>query len=68
MKAHTAPYTGATTPDTGLPARGSMQHYILNWILISRYRMVRCGIPKKTTVRCLLAVENFLKKLHLLAS
>jgi len=58
----------SSTYSTLHPAKSRMQHYILNWIVISRYRMVHCGIPKKTTVRCLLLVENFLKKINLIAS
>ena len=51
-----------------LSVRERLQHYILNWLVISRYKMVHHGIPKETTVRCLMKIENFLKRLHLLAS
>lgn len=44
------------------------QHYILNWIVISRYQMVRHGIPKKTTQRCLMVLENLLRKINIIDS
>jgi len=48
--------------------KNRMQHYILNWIVISRYKMVHRGIPKTTTQRYLVLLENFLKKINVIAS
>ncbi len=43
-----------------------VQHHLLNWIVISRYRIIRYGIPKPVAVRSLLVVENILKKVNLI--
>ena len=46
--------------------RARIQHYVLNWILISRYQIAHLGVPKKTATRSMLAVENLLKRINLI--
>jgi hypothetical protein len=41
-----------------------IQHYLLNWILISRYHLVHRGIPKALALRYLSLFETFLKKIN----
>lgn len=48
--------------------KNRLQHHILNWIVISRYRMVHRGIPKTITQRCLVLLEVFLKRINLITS
>jgi len=44
-----------------------LQHHLLNWIVIFRYRMVHHGISKNTTLKYLGSLENILKKLNIIA-
>ncbi len=46
--------------------KSRLQHYLLNWILISRYQMVQYGIPKEMTVRSLSMLEYVLKKIRII--
>jgi len=46
--------------------RNSIQHHLLNWIVSSRYKMVQRGIPKRITLKYLLLLENFLKKVNII--
>jgi len=48
--------------------RSRMQHYILNWIVISRYQMVHHGLSKKATQRCLVKLESILRRINLINS
>ncbi len=53
--------------DLACSLKDKIQHHILNWIVISRYQMVHMGIPKKTTLRYLVLLENFLKRMNILS-
>lgn len=46
--------------------KNRVQHYLLNWIVISRYHMVHRGIPKTITLRYLAFLENFLRKINII--
>ncbi len=46
--------------------KSTIQHYLLNWIVIFRYRMVHHGISKKATLIYLGNLENVLKKLNII--
>ena len=46
--------------------KDKIQHHLLNWIVIFRYRMVRHGISKNTTLKYLGNLENILKKLNII--
>lgn len=50
----------------GFSIKNMIQHHILNWIVVSRYRMVHHGIPKSITLRYLVLLENFLKKINII--
>jgi hypothetical protein len=50
------------------PLKARVQHHLLNWIVISRYRIVRLGVPKAAAQRSLVALENLLKKINLITS
>lgn len=45
-----------------------VQHYILNWIVISRYQMVHHGVSKNITQRYLGLLENILKRINIINS
>lgn len=47
--------------------KDTIQHYLLNWIMISRYIMVHRGISKKTTLNYLGRLESTLKKLNIIS-
>ncbi len=47
--------------------RDRLQHHLLNWIVIFRYRMVHHGISKNATLKYLGNLENILKKLNIIA-
>ncbi len=47
--------------------RNRLQHYILNYILVSRYHLTACGIPKSFAVKWLLKVEHILFKLNIIS-
>jgi len=47
--------------------KDTIQHHLLNWIVIFRYRMVHHGIPKNATLKYLGNLENILKRLNLIA-
>ena len=46
--------------------KDKIQHHLLNWIVIFRYRMVHHGISKKATLIYLGSLENILKKLNII--
>jgi hypothetical protein len=46
--------------------KDKIQHHILNWIVISRYRMVHHGIPKIATLKYLGNLESILKRLNII--
>jgi len=43
-----------------------IQHHILNRIVVSLYRIVHHGVPKSITLRYLVLLENFLKKINII--
>ena len=47
--------------------RSKVQHYILNWIVISRYQMAHLGVPKQAVIRSLLHLEYLLRKINILS-
>jgi len=46
--------------------RDKIQHHLLNWIVIFRYRMVHNGISKNATMKYLGNLESILKKLNII--
>jgi len=46
--------------------KDKIQHYLLNWIMASRYNLVHRGIPKALALRYLTLLETFLKKINVL--
>jgi hypothetical protein len=48
-------------------AKDKIQHHILNWIVIFRYRMVQHGISKNATLKSLGSLESILKRLKIIS-
>jgi len=46
--------------------KDKIQHHILNWIVISRYKMVHHGIPKIATLKYLGNLESVLKRFNII--
>lgn len=46
--------------------KNKIQHHILNWIVVSRYRMVHNGVPKNITLRYLTFLEKLLRKSNII--
>ncbi len=46
--------------------KNRIQHHVLNWIVITRYQMVQRGFPKNATLKYLVMLENFLKKINVI--
>jgi len=46
--------------------KDKIQHHVLNWIVISRYKMVHRGIPKIATLKYLGNLESILKRLNII--
>ncbi|GEM_PF-987117 len=44
-----------------------LQHHLLNWIVVFRYRRVHHRISKKATLKYLSSLENILKTLNIIA-
>jgi len=55
-----------SSDDLKYSVKDKIQHHVLNWIVIIRYRMVHHGIPKNLTLKSLGSLESLLKKMNLI--